>query len=72
MELPTLPYQVIVPVVFGAALAAAGVLADADVRPLRAAHRALTAAREHAARAAVSVALAVACAAAPAGTAVTR
>jgi hypothetical protein len=61
MELPTLPYQVIVPAVSAAALAAVVPLADREVHPVRAAQHA-----------AVTVALVLACAAAPATTAVTR
>lgn len=61
MELPTLPYQVLIPSVFSAALAAAGVLADREVHPVRAVQHA-----------AVTVALLVACATAPVPAGVTR
>jgi uncharacterized membrane protein YgdD (TMEM256/DUF423 family) len=59
--LPVLPYPVLVPAVSAVALAAAGVLAGHDARPAHTTRHALTAAREHAAHAAVTLALALAC-----------
>lgn len=61
MELPTLPYPVIIPAVSAAALTAAGVLADREVHPVRAVQHA-----------AVTVALLVACTTAPVPPGVTR
>lgn len=63
--LPVLPYPVLVPAVSAVALAAAGVLAGHDPHPAHATRHALAAAREHAAHAAVTVALVVVCASAP-------
>jgi hypothetical protein len=66
ITLPVLPHPVVVvPVAYAAALAAAGVLAAADPHPVAACRRTLHAAREHTARAAVTVALTVACGGAP-------
>lgn len=65
MTLPVLPYAEVVPVVAAAALAVTAVLAEDDLHPVAAVRRALTAAQEHAAHAAVTVALVGACASAP-------
>lgn len=64
--LPVLPHPVVVvPAAYAAALAAAGVLATRDPHPVAACRRTLHAARQHTARAAVALALTLACTAQP-------